>query len=154
MRQLTHLREVEESRLTEQDVSQEHGATSQHFNLVFTEMMAPQEFTKVPGNERASGRWKQLLHCGCQGGKTTKDAGCTLILMSKHGGVSINSSRKWIDRNSLLLQDGEGYRLCNDKAVWVHHAILSTYLSYTDKRQEYYCTEDGQHTVFVTEYIT
>lgn len=44
-----HLREVEEGRLTEQDVSQEHGATSQHFNLVFTVMMAPQELTKVPG---------------------------------------------------------------------------------------------------------
>lgn len=47
---LTNLREIEESRFAEQDVSQEHRATSQHFNLVFTEMMAPQEFTKVPGN--------------------------------------------------------------------------------------------------------
>lgn len=46
----THLREVEESRLTEQDVSQEHGATRQHFNLVFTEMVTPQEFKKVSGN--------------------------------------------------------------------------------------------------------
>lgn len=52
----THLREVEESRLAEQDVSQEHRATCQHFNLVFTVMMAPQEFTKVPRNERAGGR--------------------------------------------------------------------------------------------------
>lgn len=57
----THLREVEESWLTEQDVSQEHRAARQHFNLVFTEMMAPQEFTKVPGNERTSGRWMQPL---------------------------------------------------------------------------------------------
>lgn len=47
----TYLWKVEESWLTEQDVSQEHGAAGQHFDLIFTEMMAPQESTKVPGFE-------------------------------------------------------------------------------------------------------
>lgn len=51
----THLGEVEEGRLAEQDVSQEYGATSQHFNLIFTVMMAPQELTKVPRNKRVGG---------------------------------------------------------------------------------------------------
>lgn len=45
----TYLRKVKESWLTEQDVSQEHGPAGQHFDLIFTEMMAPQESTKVPG---------------------------------------------------------------------------------------------------------
>jgi len=53
-----HLREVEERRLTEQDVSQEHRAAGQHFDLVFTEMVAPQELAKVPGNE------KETSYCG------------------------------------------------------------------------------------------
>lgn len=51
----THLGEVEEGRLTEQDVGQEHGAARQHFNLVFTIMMAPQELNKVPAEERVGG---------------------------------------------------------------------------------------------------
>lgn len=50
-----HLGEVEEGRLTEQDVGQEHGAASQHFNLVFTVMMTPQELAKVPGEGRVGG---------------------------------------------------------------------------------------------------
>lgn len=33
------------------------------------------------------------------------------------------------EKNSLILQDGVDHCLCNDKAVWVHHAILSTNLS-------------------------
>lgn len=68
--------------------------------------------------------------------------------MLKHGDACINSSRKGIDRNSLLLQDGEDYWLCNDEAVWVHHAILSTYLSYTEERL---IIKDRWLTVFVTE---
>lgn len=51
---VAHLGEVEEGRLTEQDVGQEHGAASQHFNLVFTVMMATQELSKVPGEERVA----------------------------------------------------------------------------------------------------
>lgn len=50
-----HLGEVEEGRLAEQDVGQEHGATSQHFNLVFTVMMTPQELAKVAGEGRVGG---------------------------------------------------------------------------------------------------
>ena len=45
----THLGEIEESRLAEQDVRQIHRAAGQHLDLVFTEMMAPQELSKVPG---------------------------------------------------------------------------------------------------------
>lgn len=65
-----YLREVEESRLAEQDVSQEHRAAGQHLNLVFTVMMAPQELTKVPTSERASG----TDECGSVGGKMMKRA--------------------------------------------------------------------------------
>lgn len=137
----THLREVEKSWLTEQDVSQEHRATSQNFNLVFTEMMAPQEFAKVPGNQKAGGRWI-VQQCGRQDGETTRGTGRALILMSKRA-ANINCSWKWMDRNSLLLQDSEGYRLCNDKAVWVHHAIFSTNLSYTkQKRADIFTHQD------------
>lgn len=57
----THLWEIEEGWLTEQDVSQEDRATRQNFNLVFTEMVTPQEFSKVPGNRRGSGRQRQPL---------------------------------------------------------------------------------------------
>lgn len=63
-----YLREVEESRLAEQDVSQEHGAAGQYLNLVFTIMMAPQELTKVPTSESASRRDE----CGRVGGKMAK----------------------------------------------------------------------------------
>lgn len=66
----TYLREVEESRLAEQDVSQEHRAAGQYLNLVFTVMMAPQELTKVPTSERASG----TDECGSVGGKMMKRA--------------------------------------------------------------------------------
>lgn len=56
----TYLGEVEEGRLTEQDVGQEHGAASQHFNLVFTVVVAPQKLTKVPGGGRV-GRAELLV---------------------------------------------------------------------------------------------
>lgn len=61
----TYLGEVEESRLTEQDVSQEHRAAGQYLNLVFTVMMAPQELTKVPASERA----RRTDESGSVGGK-------------------------------------------------------------------------------------
>lgn len=70
--ELTHLREIEESWLTEQDVSQEHGATRQHFNLVFTEMMAPQEFSKVPETEEQVGHKHSCYHWGYGGDEMSK----------------------------------------------------------------------------------
>lgn len=72
--------------------------------------------------------------------KLTKDTSCTSIFVSKHHSGRITSSRLPTDRNSLLLQDAEDDRLRDDKAVWVHHAILSAYLSYTGGR--HYCTRD------------
>lgn len=80
--------------------------------------------------------------------KWQKDNSCTLIIVSKHGseensqcdGLLLSKMK----RNSLLLQDGEYYQLCNDKAVWVHHAILSTYLSCTDERWDHLKMDDLQ----------
>lgn len=40
------------------------------------------------------------------------------------------------EKNSLILQDGLDHSLCDDKAVWVHHAVLSANLSCTPESRE------------------
>lgn len=130
-----YLREVEKSRLAEQDVSQEHGATGQYLNLVFTVMMTPQELTKVPTGERTSSADER----GSARGQRTKREQLKLNLLQNtrepcREANNFSGERK--EKNSLILQDGFDHCLCNDKAVGVHHAILSTNLSCTYKSRE------------------
>lgn len=99
-------------------------------------MMAPQEFTKVPGNERESGSWMQApLRMSRRRNDNSRQQ---LNFSSWCGNPAkppwMRVSSPVENEYSLLLQDGEDYRLCNDKAVWVHHAVLATYLSYTGNR--------------------
>lgn len=58
----THLREIEESWFTEKYVSQINSPTSQHLNLVFTEMMTSQKLTKVPAHRQQQSVIKGQQH--------------------------------------------------------------------------------------------
>lgn len=98
-------------------------------------MMAPQELTKVPTSERA----RRTDECGSVGGKMTKGKELKLNLLknrSKPCRVTNNFSGDRKEKNPLILQDGFHHCLGNDKAVWVHHAILSTNLSCAHKSKE------------------
>lgn len=55
-----HLGEVEEGRLAEQNVCQEHGSAGQHLDLVLTKIMAAQELAKVPGEHTGDYRTCQM----------------------------------------------------------------------------------------------
>lgn len=120
-------------------------------------MMAPKEFTKVPRNERANVRWIGPLPW--MSGRSKRMKGWQL-----HFDHSLETWRRgnltvWpftclhheTDRDSLLLQDGKDDRLCEDKAVWIHHAILSTYLSCRDDRWVQRPVKDRWLAVFMTE---
>lgn len=47
-----YLWEIEQCWFTEEYVSQVNSPTGQHLNLVFTEVVTSQEFTKVPAREQ------------------------------------------------------------------------------------------------------
>lgn len=96
-------------------------------------MMAPQEFTKVPTSEKVSRTDK----CESLGGRTTWRERLKLNLPIRTRTpcyTTITAPQK--EKSSLILQDGFDHRLCNDEAVWIHHAILSTDLSCTYRSSE------------------
>lgn len=78
-----------------------------------------------------SGRWNDIK------GEQLK---FNLLICTVKGNHSVITkfSGKRKQNNSLFLQDGFDNRLCNHKAVWVHHAILSTDLSCAYKNRGYW----------------